>query len=37
MYGIYRALGWTVSKEKRNIRLDGTTVPSSFPSNKLNN
>ena len=36
-YQLYRAFGWTVSKEKRTIRLDGSTTPSSFPSNKLNN
>jgi hypothetical protein len=37
IYGFKRAFGWTVSREKRAIKLDGTTRPSSFPSNKLNN
>lgn len=37
MYSLYRAFGWTISKEKRAIKLDGTTRPTSFPSNKLNN
>ena len=37
MYGIYRYFGWSVSKEKRSIKLDGHTIPSSFPSNKLAN
>ena len=30
-------MGWTVSKEKRTIKLSGKTVPKTFPSNKLNN
>ena len=37
IYSFKRAFGWTISKEKRAIKLDGTTRPSSFPSNKLNN
>jgi hypothetical protein len=36
-YKIKRSMGWTVSKEKRAIRLSGKTIPNSFPSNKLNN
>jgi phospholipid-translocating ATPase len=30
-------MGWTVSKEQRQINFDGTTRPRRFPSNKLNN
>ena len=30
-------MGWTVSKEFRKIKFNGTTSPRSFPSNKLNN
>ena len=36
-YKMKRTFGWTVSKEKRTIYLNGKTLPQSFPSNKLNN
>jgi hypothetical protein len=36
-YKLMRSMGATVSKEKRHIYLSGKTVPSWFPSNKLNN
>jgi hypothetical protein len=36
-YKMKRSMGWTVSKEKRAIRLSGKTIPNRFPSNKLNN
>lgn len=36
-YGFKRFCGWTISKEKRTLHLKGRRVPSSFPTNKLNN
>ena len=30
-------MGWTISKEKRTINLNGKTTPANFPSNRLNN
>jgi len=30
-------MGWTVSKERRTIHLNGKTIPRTFPSNMLNN
>lgn len=32
-----RCMGWSISKEQRTIYLNGSTKPSSFGTNKLNN
>lgn len=36
-YRLNRCMGWTVSREKRYIELNGKTTPRSFPSNTINN
>ena len=36
-YNLKRYLGCTISKEQRVLRLNGSTLPRSFCSNKLNN
>jgi len=36
-YAFKRCMGWSVSKEKRTIYLNGFTRPRTFPSSKLNN
>ena len=36
-YDLQRWLGWTISRERRSIRLDGRTTPAHFPTNRENN
>jgi hypothetical protein len=36
-YGFRRWCGWIVSREKREVKLNGSSTPRGFMTNKLNN